>query len=687
MLCKSITNICICISLFTVQFLGAQPQLNTDSLKAIIQQQKHDTAEVNALISLCHQQTQFDSAFKSAQAGLKLARSLKYKKGEASCLLAFTDFVSSHGNFSLGLQYGLQALNIYSELDDKTGVALVHLNLQGLYREAGDYSNALFQAFTGERISEEHNLLAGNMGRFSGHRLIPLFFAEIAQIYVLNNQLDSALYYTQRTIKENELMNGVQWGFPVYLLATIQQMQGKYDLSLRNYRLSFPLSVQNGFPDDSLQIFSGMSTLFRKTGQLDSSLYYAQLVTRSWDPLISEIKNLFEAINNLVQVYKIKGNTDSAFKYAERSLNLKDSIFSRERVMDLQNVTFNTQLKQQEVESAKAEYKNKLQIYALAGALSILLFIAFILWRNNKLKQRQYMVLENQKKETDFQRAKVEQAIEELKSAQALLVQREKMASLGELTAGIAHEIQNPLNFVNNFSEVNTELLAEMNQEIDRGNFKEVKSIANDITDNEQKINHHGKRADSIVKGMLQHSRTSTTQKEPTDINELVDEFLRLSYHGLRAKDKSFNATLETDFDQSIGKINIISQDIGRVLLNLFNNAFYSVAEKSSNSIRDLSNGGQAGVSAVGQYVPTVFVSTIKTSDKIIIKVKDNGAGIPQNILDKIFQPFYTTKPAGEGTGLGLSLSYDIIKSHGGEIRVNTKEGEGAEFVIELPGN
>jgi len=262
-------------------------------------------------------------------------------------------------------------------------------------------------------------------------------------------------------------------------------------------------------------------------------------------------------------------------------------------------------------------------------------------------------------------------SLETLKGTQAQLIQSEKMASLGELTAGIAHEIQNPLNFVNNFSEVNSELISELVDEVDRGNNEEVKAIAKDIQQNLEKINHHGKRADAIVKGMLQHSRSSNFSKEPTDINKLADEYLRLAYHGLRAKDKSFNATLKTDFDESIGNINIIPQDIGRVILNLITNAFYVVNEKSKQNI--------AG------YEPTVSVSTKKVKGKVEIKVADNGNGIPQKVLDKIFQPFFTTKPTGQGTGLGLSLSYDIVKAHGGEIKVATKENEGTEFIIQLP--
>ena len=277
--------------------------------------------------------------------------------------------------------------------------------------------------------------------------------------------------------------------------------------------------------------------------------------------------------------------------------------------------------------------------------------------------------------------------LNELKAAQAQLIQSEKLASLGELTAGIAHEIQNPLNFVNNFAEVNAELIEELRAECQKPETKRdaqiIDEILNDIKANAEKINYHGKRADAIVKGMLQHSRTSSGQKEPTDINALADEYLRLSYHGLRAKDKSFNATMKTGLDESIGKINIISQDIGRVLLNLFNNAFYAVNEKQKEQ------GQQKKMTPLEKspalYEPTVSLATKKFENYISITITDNGNGIPQKILDKIFQPFFTTKPTGEGTGLGLSLSYDIIKADGGEIKVNSVEGEGTAFIIQIP--
>jgi signal transduction histidine kinase len=291
-----------------------------------------------------------------------------------------------------------------------------------------------------------------------------------------------------------------------------------------------------------------------------------------------------------------------------------------------------------------------------------------ILSAQNELLEQQVVA---RTAEVVHQKEELQSTLSDLKSTQSQLIQSEKMASLGELTAGIAHEIQNPLNFVNNFSDVNKELLMELKEEANKGNIDEVNAIADDIIGNEEKINHHGKRADAIVKGMLQHSRSSSATKEPTDINKLADEYLRLAYHGLRAKDNAFNAILKTDFDATIGNINIIPQDIGRVILNLITNAFYAVDEKKK--------------SGVGNYEPTVTVSTKKSGNKVLIGAADNGNGIPQKILDKIFQPFFTTKPTGQGTGLGLSLSYDIVKAHGGELKVETKEGEGSEFIIQLP--
>jgi signal transduction histidine kinase len=279
----------------------------------------------------------------------------------------------------------------------------------------------------------------------------------------------------------------------------------------------------------------------------------------------------------------------------------------------------------------------------------------------------QNVVLEQQVTERT---AALKKSLDDLKETQSQLIHSEKMASLGALVAGIAHEIKNPLNFVNNFAEVNKELLSELNDAIQKGNISDVKSIAKNISDNQEKIDHHGKRADGIVKSMLQHSRSSAGPKEPTDINALCDEYLRLTYHGYRAKDKTFTARVETHFDPSMEKIMIVGQDMGRVVLNVINNAFYAVSEKKHKKGSD--------------FIPEVIVSTRKLEGRIEIVIKDNGIGIPANVMGKIFQPFFTTKPPGQGTGLGLSLAYDIVKVHGGEILVQSVEGHGAEFIIRL---
>jgi two-component system NtrC family sensor kinase len=326
--------------------------------------------------------------------------------------------------------------------------------------------------------------------------------------------------------------------------------------------------------------------------------------------------------------------------------------------------------------------------YALAFPLSLLVYVS-MRFREiiNEVRQhaKQVVQLSEEKKEqavnqqkilqeeVNRQTAELRTTLTDLKATQSQLVQAEKMASLGELMAGIAHEIQNPLNFINNFSEVNTELIGEMEQEIDGGNLNEIKTLAKGIQENEKKIGHHGKRADGIVKAMLQHSRNNAGQKELTDINALADEYMRLSYQGYRVKDRSFNATLQTALDPTIGKINIVPQDIGRVLLNLFNNAFYTLSEKKKQL-------GDA-------YEPRVTVATKKSGGKVEISIKDNGLGVPKKLLDKIFQPFFTTKPTGQGTGLGLSLSYDIVRACGGELKVDAQEGEGSEFLVSIPIN
>ncbi len=637
--------------LFLCLVIHVNAQKSNDSLRKIIDRDRGDTEEVNALILLAHQLTSSDSAITYINRALTLSEKLAYKKGKADCFLILSN---KTGDLGQAIEYMLTALALHGEIRNNVGMATAHLLLQGTYRNVGDYKNSLIHAYSCLQISEADNLKGEY---FLAHlNFVPAMYAEIGQTYLLMNQLDSALYYAQLAIQKKEKVHDSEWNFPVYLLATIQNMQGNYAIALQNYRKALPLAVKNQYFWDTLQIFSGLATLFNKTGQTDSSIYFAKMVAVSSDPNI-ETKNLLEALTNLAKAYKQNGKNDSAIKYLELSYALKDSIFNNEKNWEIQAITFRENVKQHQLEADQLKYKNKVQLYVLAGGIFILLLIAAILSRSNRHKQ--------------LAKLKIEKAYSELKATQFQLIQSEKMASLGELTAGIAHEIQNPLNFVNNFSEINKELSDEIVEASKKGDLEEIILLAENIKSNQDKISEHGKRADAIVKGMLQHSRSSSGVKEPTDINKLADEYFRLAYHGLRAKDKMFNATLHTDFDPSIAKIPIMPQDIGRVLLNLYNNAFYAVAEKK----QQFPTG----------YEPEVSVSSKRIGDNIEISVKDNGNGIPQKVLDKIFQPFFTTKPTGQGTGLGLSLSYDIVKAHGGALKVETKEGEGSTFIIQLP--
>jgi len=368
----------------------------------------------------------------------------------------------------------------------------------------------------------------------------------------------------------------------------------------------------------------------------------------------------------LGETYSTIGDPQNASAAYARYISLQDSILADQSRFRMLSFETEQQIATNEQSILQLKKDNRISriLWILSlGIVLLVVVLASLIFQRYRVKRKDNEALQK--------------TLADLKNTQSQLVQAEKMASLGELTAGIAHEIQNPLNFVNNFSEVNTELIDELQQELKAGKIDDAITISNNIKDNEEKINRHGKRADAIVKGMLQHSQSSSGKKEPTDINKLADEYLRLAYHGLRAKDKSFNVTLKTDLDAGIGNINIIPQDIGRVLLNLITNAFYVVNEKKTlRQTQDL---------ATQPYEPTVSVSTKKINNKVEIKVSDNGNGIPSKVLDKIFQPFFTTKPTGQGTGLGLSLAYDIVKAHGGELKVETKEGVGTQFVIQLP--
>ena len=522
-----------------------------------------------------------------------------------------------------------------------------------------------------------HFRIAGKIGKEINYApRVQLANLNLGQSYLDLNKPDSALYYEKEaeeialhTNSEANLLAKAYLGTVQMHLGDIYKALGNQSMSLAYYYESLKTSTQNNNRAALSRVCLRLSQYHLDKENKDSALYYSLknlAILKTLGQVTGKETNLGIGYENVYLSYKLNDRSDSAFKYTEFALTTKDSLakIRSRNLAEFQHLTYAEQLRLQNLEKEKVLYQSRLRTYAFLGGLAVFLLVAVILYRNNRQKQKANKVLEA--------------TLTDLKSTQSQLIQSEKMASLGELTAGIAHEIQNPLNFVNNFSEVSNELIDEMNEELTKGAIEEAKAIANDIKQNLEKINHHGKRADAIVKGMLQHSRSSSGVKESTDINALADEYLRLAYHGLRAKDKTFNATLKTDFDETIGNINIIPQDIGRVILNLITNAFYVVYEKSRQGTKG--------------YDPIVTISTTSIQPpsggrSITIKVSDNGGGIPQNILDKIFQPFFTTKPTGQGTGLGLSLSYDIVKAHGGELKVETKEGEGSEFIISLPAN
>ncbi len=509
----------------------------------------------------------------------------------------------------------------------------------------------------------------------------PFLFLQKARVRTLLYS-DSSSYFYSQALQYLEMYEATPVEYAHYYMERSNDFLVSQRLDSAEYCIRKSKRLK-----DSLQM--GIASFM---GELTPDYYYAAIKLKQNNPreairfLLEELKELrqgnhrLDLIRNLkllAAAYSAAGMDNEGLKALQELVTIKEKLEQEEA--SAKSISFDIEKKMQDndlkIAVLKAQDKsNKKATYylfgltALLGLFAITLGISFF----NKKKSNKRLTEKN---------AETTAALEKLRQTQSQLIQSEKMASLGELTAGIAHEIQNPLNFVNNFSEVSTELVDEMNTELDKGNTVDAKLIAQDLKQNLEKINHHGKRAGDIVKGMLQHSSSGSGKKEPTDINKLADEYLRLAYHGLRAKDKTFNATMKTDFDESIGNINIIPQDMGRVILNLITNAFYVVDEKKKQAATGLPTFERLAT----LYEPTVSVSTKKVGDNVEIKVADNGNGIPQKILDKIFQPFFTTKPTGQGTGLGLSLSYDIIKAHGGELKVETKEGEGSEFIIQLP--
>lgn len=529
-------------------------------------------------------------------------------------------------------------------------------NLTGIlgeyYNISGQYEKSLF--YTRDLVK------LGRINFYAG-RFQAYHYKNLAFSFLQLNQLDSAAYYLDEGEKIITATDKERLAALLQIRSLLYLKQGNFTAAdsviKRCWELINSVKLATVTPSGvaAPDYYLALVRLAQKRFSEAASLLQQDIVR------VKGVRtDLLRDYKLLGETYAKMGDEKKANEAFEAYISLQDSLLADQS--RFRSLSFETEeelaQKGKAIEQLKTDKKISriLWIFSL-GIVLLLIVLSFFIYQRYRLKRKANALLEK--------------TLAELKNTQSQLVQSEKMASLGELTAGIAHEIQNPLNFVNNFSEINTELIDELESELSKGNLKEVSALAKDIKENESKINHHGKRADSIVKGMLQHSRSSTGQKELTDINQLCEEYLRLAYHGLRAKDKSFNASFEMIPDASLQKMMIRQQEIGRVILNLINNAFYAVSERRKKEAAD--------------FIP--FVKVITTSEKkgVKIVVEDNGTGMSESVQQKIFQPFYTTKPTGLGTGLGLSLSYDIIQSHGGTIKVESKEGAGTMFTIFLP--
>ncbi|MVM29647.1 tetratricopeptide repeat protein [Spirosoma sp. HMF4905] len=651
-----------------------------------------------------------------AQEALTLARKLKYQWGEAMALYVLGIGHDTYQKYQQTLPYLNQSLALFRRLNDRVGMARVLSQIGWFYTQRGDYVLALTHDLQAQRLAEKTanlELLARTTARLGTLHIILGDYQQglsilstaiqlfertndqegicrslngFGDLYRLQEDFERAERYYDKSIRLAQALNRPRLAAQAESnLAAVYVAQGNYKDALNVAHKA--LSVLMKIPETDVVVWTQtvVARAYLKQNRLDSALAYG-LHTWKLSRQVGSREASRDANEILAQVYAAQHKFAEAYAAQQKYIAYVDTLSGRNTQQQLAILQYNyglsekqTQIallkKDKALQMAMAQRQRQLLLGALIG-MGLVLGLLFLVYRNNRQKQKANSLLHQQKAEIQTQRDQTNQALAELKSTQNQLIQSEKMASLGELTAGIAHEIQNPLNFVNNFSEVSVELVQELKEEQKKGPDRDEElenELLTDLSNNLHKISQHGNRASSIVKGMLEHSRKSTGRKEPTDLNALADEYLRLAYHGLRAKDKTFNAVLKTDFDASLREISIIPQDIGRVFLNLFTNAFYA-AQQRHIQYKESS------------YQPTITVSTRYVDGRAVIIVSDNGIGIPEAVQAKIFQPFFTTKPTGEGTGLGLSLAYDIVtKGHNGTLTVESKEGEGTKFVISLP--
>ncbi len=636
-----------------VSFSATSQRLNVHTIRKKLDSAKDDISRVDALFELSMAYVFFnsDSTEKFAKEGLQLSQRINYKSGEARSMMNLCLTLNSSGNYTDALRYGLKAKSILTELRDSFLMAWNNIQIMNCYISLEDYDQALLYGNNAKHLFRSSH---------PDSNQVSVGLGVLGSVYEMKNELDSALYYEQKALSSDS-----SWTNLFVNIGNAYLKNGRTDSALSYFKRGLAVAARESNLFGPVELYSNISKVFERSGHVDSAIYYANKAVQQASQQ-SNPAGLLKAATQLSHLYDILNVPDSSVKYLRLTNTLKDSVYSRRKTREAQSFAFDESFHQQQLTMQHRDDENKTKIAALLAVALGILIITFFLWRNNRHKQKTNAVLQQKNQE-------IENTLQELKLTQQQLIQSEKMASLGELTAGIAHEIQNPLNFVNNFSEINNELIDELRVDKAKLTSDEYDELLASIYQNNEKISHHGRRADAIVKGMLQHSRSSNGQKEPTDINALTDEYLRLAYHGLRAKDKTFNATLKTEYDESVGTVNIVPQDVGRVVLNLLTNAFYAVTERKAKSNNE-------------SYEPTVTLTTKKLADKVQIIVMDNGAGIPSALREKIFQPFFTTKPTGQGTGLGLSMSYDIItKGHSGGLTVDSVENEGTSFSIILP--
>ncbi len=620
-----------------------------DSISRLLPRLPNDRIKVDHLINLARMNTpaNMELALHQLKEGLKISENLNYTSGIINCLASAAFCHAIMGDWPKATMEVNRALPLC-----KNEYRRYQLHMYG--------DMFIITAMKGESpvIWPIRQINHPDFAAQSEFKKWPTYM-QLGRGYEGINQLDSAAFYSKLLepyVKKYAHLSRDLANNCYILAADIAYKRKEYDRALLNYRKA----------DDHL----GKANVFVETGPRDSVLFYGLKGLAVGQN--GRVPSLVLATSTLLANYFSKSNPAEANRYLKLYIATQEEQYNIQRIKQIEQVSLTEQKAIFDLKEKETSFRRRLILLGLLSVLFISGIISFILWRNNRIRRSANEVLQR--------------TLSDLKSTQAQLIQSEKLASLGELTAGIAHEIQNPLNFVNNFAEVSAELLDDMKADLQAGKTVDAAEIADDLQVNLQKINHHGQRASAIVKGMLEHSRTSTGTKVATDLNALADEYLRLAYHGLRAKDNSFNATMETHFAPDLPKIEVIPQDIGRVLLNLINNAFYAVNEKNRQlQARSTDLPGFENLEGLG-YQPTVIVRTKKLENAIEISVKDNGNGIPEAIKDKIFQPFFTTKPTGQGTGLGLSLAYDIVsKGHGGALNVDSKEGSGSKFIILLP--